>query len=289
MMDVSAFVPQVDVPALTLDRPAVTLDDVEWRAQGKAWVTDAGGHSCVWVPYLKVRSAARLLDEWVGPDRWRDSYQLVVIDGKEAMQCTIEVLTRFGWIAKVDVGTAGNFEAQKGMMSDAFKRCAGLKWGCGRQIYAMGSTKAPCRVWQDNLGKPQANAETRTALERHTASLNLGGTVTFEDEDDEREEPATAPQRQSEAPAAPRGTGTAGKGPEAATGAARPAAARPVNTEKRKAMVGQITKGMLQMKRDGEREAVIQELIDLGAWPLADLAATDLEVALKFVTNYNAS
>jgi hypothetical protein len=54
-------------------------------------------------------------------------------------------------------------------------------------------------------------------------------------------------------------------------------------------MVGEITKGMLKMKGEGEREAVIYELIDLGAWPLADLSEANLAVALKFVTNYNAA
>jgi hypothetical protein len=74
-----------------------------------------------------------LLDEVVGAENWQDDYKL--IDGK--LLAGIGIRTDSGWVWKWDTGTESNMEAEKGQMSDAFKR-AGVKWGIGRFLYEKG-------------------------------------------------------------------------------------------------------------------------------------------------------
>jgi hypothetical protein len=84
------------------------------------------------VAYIDARDAMDLLDKVVGKDKWQDDYKL--IDGK--LLAGIGIKSGDEWIWKWDTGTESNMEAEKGQMSDAFKR-AGVKWGIGRFLYAL--------------------------------------------------------------------------------------------------------------------------------------------------------
>ena len=52
--------------------PLVKLEEVEWRLDSEAYQR-GGGREYVarWVPYLDATKVARLMDDWVGPARWR--------------------------------------------------------------------------------------------------------------------------------------------------------------------------------------------------------------------------
>lgn len=83
-----------------------------------------------YIAYIDARDVASLLDDVVGKENWKDSYQEI----KGNLFCSIGIFFNGKWIEKSDVGTPSDFEKQKGEASDAFKRAA-VKWGIGRFLY----------------------------------------------------------------------------------------------------------------------------------------------------------
>jgi hypothetical protein len=98
----------------------------QWRVQSFSKNKPQG--QCV--AYIDARDVMNLLDDVVGAENWQDDYKL--IDGK--LLAGIGILCNDKWVWKWDTGTESNMEAEKGQMSDAFKR-AGVKWGIGRFLY----------------------------------------------------------------------------------------------------------------------------------------------------------
>lgn len=138
--------------------PSVPLDKVEWRVDGQPH----NGRSR-FVPYIDGRDAAALLDGWVGPENWKDEYEAFAgADGNSAMWCILSIRVDDEWVSKRDVGVAPNFEKTKGLVSDAFKRVATIKWGVGRNVYDLPTVWAPCDVYKDRNNKDQAKANDKT-------------------------------------------------------------------------------------------------------------------------------
>lgn len=110
--------------------PPAPLDKVQWRAQGNP---SSNGRVLV-VPYLEVPTVSELLDEWVGPFGWWDEYQQA---GDGVMWCKLTIAHPVTGVerSKRDVGTASNYEPEKGLVSDAFKRVAMRKWRVGHNVY----------------------------------------------------------------------------------------------------------------------------------------------------------
>ena len=106
-------------------------DEVELR------VAQAGkSKDRVWAQYLIYKDARvdqKLLDEVVGPMRWKKDY--VMLDNK--LYCSVSIYDEAlgEWISKQDVGTESNTEKEKGQASDAFKRAC-FCWGLGRELYS---------------------------------------------------------------------------------------------------------------------------------------------------------
>lgn len=75
--------------------------------------------------YIDARDVMDRLDEVFGMD-WQDEYKEV----KGRIICTITV----NGVSKSDGAGDTDFEAEKGGLSDAFKRAA-VKWGVGRYLY----------------------------------------------------------------------------------------------------------------------------------------------------------
>ncbi len=82
------------------------------------------------VAYIDARDAENMLDNVCGPENWQDAYREI----KGQMFCGISIKCNDEWITKWDTGTSGNFEKEKSLSSDAFKRAA-VKWGIGRFLY----------------------------------------------------------------------------------------------------------------------------------------------------------
>ena len=82
--------------------------------------------------YKDARADMKVLDETFGAMNWKRSHQLI----GDRLYCTVEVYDtdKKEWIAKLDVGTESNTEAEKGQASDSFKRAC-TNFGIGRELY----------------------------------------------------------------------------------------------------------------------------------------------------------
>lgn len=137
-------------------------EHVEWRVQGKA----QPGQRAQVVAYVSSRTVAERLDSAVGCGAWSFEWTPLHVDAAGEVQTARGALTIHG-VTKADVGTGSNFEASKGCVSDALKRCAVL-WGVARYLYAIPSVQ----VTLDGRGRiSEADlAKLREALRRRAAS-----------------------------------------------------------------------------------------------------------------------
>lgn len=167
-------------------------EEVEWRAQT---VTKEGDKALA-LAYIDARSVIRRLNETVGIERWRKSYSFSP-DGKKTI-CRLELLLEIGeelvWVGKEDGAGDTDIEAEKGALSDAFKRAA-VMWGIGLYLYEMPPLWMPCRsydsggkkrwsswtvdptVYAKNAIKGQANPDAKPTPKSNAggSSANAGG------------------------------------------------------------------------------------------------------------------
>jgi hypothetical protein len=96
--------------------------------------------------YLDARDVMDRLDLVCGADGWQNRYSHV----GPITVCEIGILLEGTWLWKSDGAGASDIEAEKGALSDAFKRAA-VRWGIGRYLYALPSPwvalKAQGRSW----------------------------------------------------------------------------------------------------------------------------------------------
>ena len=88
------------------------------------------GYYATCLAYIDARDAMDLLDRAVGFGNWKDEYKFE----NSQWLCGLSIRIKDDWVIRWDTGTAGNFEAEKSVISDAFKRAA-VKWGVGRFLY----------------------------------------------------------------------------------------------------------------------------------------------------------
>lgn len=89
--------------------------------------------------YIDARDVMDRLDEVCGPDGWQCAYPHA--NGKTVCAIGIRVCREgegFEWVWKSDGAGDSDVEAEKGALSDAFKRSA-VRWGIGRYLYHLTS------------------------------------------------------------------------------------------------------------------------------------------------------
>lgn len=84
--------------------------------------------------YLDARAVMDRLDQVCGPEGWGCDYSHA--DRKTI--CNIRILCDGAWVCKADGAGDSDIEAEKGALSDAFKRAA-VRWGVGRYLYELES------------------------------------------------------------------------------------------------------------------------------------------------------
>ncbi len=84
--------------------------------------------------YIDARAVMDRLDAACGPDGWQCRYPHA--NGKTV--CDIGIRLAGDWIWKSDGAGDSDMEAEKGALSDAFKRAA-VRWGVGRYLYDLDS------------------------------------------------------------------------------------------------------------------------------------------------------
>jgi hypothetical protein len=122
--------------------------------------------------YLDARDVADRLDEVCGAAGWQCRYSHV---GPTTV-CDIGVWSTLmqEWLWKADGAGATDVEAEKGMLSDSFKRAA-VRWGIGRYLYGLPSPwvalEAKGRSWV--ISQPEYK-KLEDLLEKYTGDIEWG-------------------------------------------------------------------------------------------------------------------
>ena len=118
----------IDFNALRAPFPA---ERISWRI-GSTTQDKAKG---IALAYIDARDVMERLDEVCGPERWQCDYPHA---GAKTV-CRIGIRVGEEWIWKSNGAGDTDVEAEKGALSDAFKRAAVL-WGIGQYLYDLGTT-----------------------------------------------------------------------------------------------------------------------------------------------------
>lgn len=155
-------------------------EDIHWRAQSLT----RDGSKAMALAYIDARDVMDRLDQICGAADWQDKYE---IHGGRVI-CYLSIRVDGEWITKADGAGDTAVEAEKGGLSDAFKRAA-VKWGIGRYLYSMGAPWVPCESresggkrywskwtadpWSFVKGSPKASAAAqKRGLDEIAADLN---------------------------------------------------------------------------------------------------------------------
>lgn len=154
----------IDLKLLTQKIPC------QWRI-GQVYETKQKA-SCL--AYIDARDAMDLLDRVVGPENWQDDYKVV----KEQLVAGVGIKCAEGWVWKWDTGTAGNFEEEKSIFSDSFKRAC-VKWGIGRFLYSMSTEWVDVAKFGNTWKpvEPQDHTKIIWDLTKHISSKHKYDTV----------------------------------------------------------------------------------------------------------------
>lgn len=108
-------------------RAPLPPDRVSWRV-GSMTKDKSKGMA---LAYIDARDVMDRLDDVCGPENWQCDYPHA--NGKTV--CRIGIRVEGGdWVWKADGAGDTDVEAEKGALSDAFKRAA-VRWGIGRYLY----------------------------------------------------------------------------------------------------------------------------------------------------------
>lgn len=120
----------------------LTADEIECR------IGDVGAKGVSLLLYKDARVDANILDETVGPYNWKKLYT------RDNANCIVSLwdANKGEWISKEDTGTESNYEKEKGLASDSFKRAC-FVWGIGRELYSAPFIYVPCETEKDQNGK----------------------------------------------------------------------------------------------------------------------------------------
>lgn len=134
---------------MALQFRALRADEMECRIGQIA----KNGNGLTLLLYKDARTDRDILDETVGSENWQCAYDVV---GGELF-CTVSIWSdeRQQWVSKQDVGTPSNMEAEKGRVSDAFKRAC-FRWGIGVELYTAPRIWVPsgsCTIKESNNGR----------------------------------------------------------------------------------------------------------------------------------------
>lgn len=168
---------------------STNLDKDKKPPQGKS----AAG---IALAYIDSRDVQERLDAVCGPENWQDKYHVF----GTTMICEIGIRIGDAWVWKSDGAGSTDIEAEKGQISDSFKRAA-VKWGVGRYLYEIDSPW----VEIEPMGRSfRIKADQKAKLR---ATLVRGAPVLSSDE----KEPARAVSSPVQAQTLPPGTQTSPK------------------------------------------------------------------------------
>jgi hypothetical protein len=139
--------------------------EVDWRV-GSTTKDKAKGMA---LAYIDARTVMDRLDAVCGPAGWQNKY---VMEGSKTV-CEIGILCGETWVWKADGAGDSDVEAEKGALSDAFKRAA-VRWGVGRYLYNLKSPWVALKAFGNSYAiadeaKPQLDALLRGNMPKPAA------------------------------------------------------------------------------------------------------------------------
>ena len=123
---------EINFDALSAPFPS---SSISWRV-GATTKDKAKG---IALAYIDARDVMRRLDGVCGPNNWQNKYSWS--DGKTVV-CDIGIRINGEWVWKSNGAGDTDVEAEKGKLSDAFKRAAVL-WGIGQYLYSLPNVWVP--------------------------------------------------------------------------------------------------------------------------------------------------
>jgi hypothetical protein len=105
--------------------------EIEWRPQSA--VQRQGDHHLLVLPYVQGHAIQKRLDDVLGV-YWKDDYESITVQGKEAIRGYLSIKVGDEWITRTDAAELSDIESVKGGHTNAFKRVA-VKFGIGRFLY----------------------------------------------------------------------------------------------------------------------------------------------------------
>ena len=129
---------QIDKLAAALAAP-FPPERISWRVGS----TTADKKRGMALAFIDARDVMQRLDEVCGVDGWQNRYPHA--NGKTVCEIGVGIprivqddggIVAIEWVWKADGAGDTDFEAEKGALSDAFKRAA-VRWGIGRYLYDM--------------------------------------------------------------------------------------------------------------------------------------------------------
>lgn len=113
--------------------------DIRWRV-GSVTKDKTKGMA---LAYLDARAVMDRLDSVCGPGGWQATYP----HAAQKTVCSIGIRVGDEWVWKSNGAGDSDIEAEKGALSDAFKRAAVL-WGIGRYLYDLDSPWVELDEWK---------------------------------------------------------------------------------------------------------------------------------------------
>jgi len=105
-------------------------DQVSWRVGS----VKKDGTAAMALAFIDARDVMDRLDAVCGPAGWQNRYT----HAEKKTVCELGVKIDGEWVWKADGAGESDIEAEKGALSDAFKRAA-VRWGVGRYLYHLPS------------------------------------------------------------------------------------------------------------------------------------------------------
>lgn len=170
-------------------------DKVSWRVGSTTADKSKGMALC----YIDARDVQDRLDEVCGVDGWQCRY-VPMHDKKTVCEIGIRLLsplTQYEWVWKSDGAGDSDIEAEKGALSDAFKRAA-VRWGIGRYLYDLDSPWVELDTYEKQ-GKVFAKGIKASERKRLEALLakGVGQPNTAPTKPQEAQTPVPVPQTQA--------------------------------------------------------------------------------------------
>lgn len=141
-------------------------DRISWRVGS----TNQAKTSGMALAYIDARDVMERLDDVCGPAGWANRYPHA--NGKTV--CEIGILCEGQWIWKADGAGDSDIEAEKGALSDAFKRSA-VRWGIGRYLYDIPSPWVEIEQrGRSSIIKEDEHKKLETLLAKYTSDYEWG-------------------------------------------------------------------------------------------------------------------